>query len=264
MKTSTTTPGGCAAPKRATAKPTLPQALPPPPDADEAAQIDHACKRVAKRVTRFAVTLAPINGVLGISAGHSDVGGWSVRAAEAFGTRSQDFSKHMLERICHIAKNTGAEQPTEVSLNAALAFIDGYTPDNEIEAMGAMTLYAINDLALTMVIRAKQATDVMNVELSGNLAVKLMRAATAQMEALAKLRRGGEQTVRVEHVTVHAGGQAIVGVVGHDPGGAGAPDFSGVQPHAKPPAALTHADAPFDPLRSAHPERERVPISRDA
>jgi hypothetical protein len=33
------------------------------------------------------------------------------------------------------------------------------------------------------------------------------------VEALAKLRRGGEQTVRVEHVHVHEGGQAIVGNV---------------------------------------------------
>ena len=34
-----------------------------------------------------------------------------------------------------------------------------------------------------------------------------------QIEALAKLKRGGEQTVRVEHVHVYPGGQAIVGKV---------------------------------------------------
>src|SRR5262245_57428365 len=36
-----------------------------------------------------------------------------------------------------------------------------------------------------------------------NMAIKLLRTYTAQLEALAKLRRGGEQTVRVEHVHVH-------------------------------------------------------------
>ena len=36
-----------------------------------------------------------------------------------------------------------------------------------------------------------------------------------QVEALAKLRRGGEQTVRVEHVHVYPGGQAVVGNVTH-------------------------------------------------
>ena len=34
-----------------------------------------------------------------------------------------------------------------------------------------------------------------------------------KIEVLAKLRRGGEQTVRVEHVHVHSGGQAVAGHV---------------------------------------------------
>ena len=52
----------------------------------------------------------------------------------------------------------------------------------------------------------------------GNVASKLLRTYTAQVEALAKLRRKGEQKVRVEHVHVHPGGQAIVGAVNHTPG----------------------------------------------
>lgn len=40
---------------------------------------------------------------------------------------------------------------------------------------------------------------------------KLARTFAAQVEALRKHRTGGAQTVRVEHVTVEAGGQAIVG-----------------------------------------------------
>lgn len=44
---------------------------------------------------------------------------------------------------------------------------------------------------------------------------KLARTFAAQVEALRKYRNGGSQTVRVEHVTVEAGGQAIVGNVQH-------------------------------------------------
>jgi len=88
-----------------------------------------------------------------------------------------------------------------------------------------------------------------------------LRTFTMQAETLAKLRRGGGQTVRVEHVHVHPGGQAIVGAVTT---GGGSPLKSEEQPHAKPVAALAHAHAPFDPLRSTHAERERVPVSRDA
>ena len=47
----------------------------------------------------------------------------------------------------------------------------------------------------------------------GTLATKLQRTFTTQIEALAKLRRGGEQKVRVEHVHVYPGGRPIVGNV---------------------------------------------------
>jgi hypothetical protein len=42
---------------------------------------------------------------------------------------------------------------------------------------------------------------------------KLARTFAAQVEALKKHRSAGEQSIRVEHVTVNEGGQAIVGAV---------------------------------------------------
>jgi hypothetical protein len=51
---------------------------------------------------------------------------------------------------------------------------------------------------------------------------KLVRTFAAQVEALKRYRTGGEQTVRVERVTVNEGGQAIVGNVSH--GGWGSPE----------------------------------------
>ena len=44
-------------------------------------------------------------------------------------------------------------------------------------------------------------------------AARLLRAYAAQVEALRRLRNGGSQTVRVEHVHVNEGGQAIIGNV---------------------------------------------------
>jgi len=44
---------------------------------------------------------------------------------------------------------------------------------------------------------------------------KLARTYAAQVEALKRYRSRGDQTVRVEHVTVNEGGQAIVGNVNH-------------------------------------------------
>ena len=42
---------------------------------------------------------------------------------------------------------------------------------------------------------------------------KLGRAFAAQVEALRKLKNGGSQFVRVEHVHVNGGGQAVIGNV---------------------------------------------------
>src|SRR5262245_17913539 len=70
---------------------------------------------------------------------------------------------------------------------------------------------------------------------------KLMRTFTNQMETLKRYRSGAQQTVKVEHVHVHEGGQAIVGNV--EMGGSA--QKSKEQAHAE----LTHA--PEQEMRSA-------------
>jgi predicted DNA-binding protein len=46
-----------------------------------------------------------------------------------------------------------------------------------------------------------------------HVAARLLRAYATQVEALRRLRNGGSQTLRVEHVHVNEGGQAIIGNV---------------------------------------------------
>ncbi len=70
---------------------------------------------------------------------------------------------------------------------------------------------AINQLSLANLDGNRGRTDLQESLL--NRYTKLMRLYTQQMEALDKHRRGGKQTVSVEHVHVHQGGQAIVGNV---------------------------------------------------
>ena len=58
-------------------------------------------------------------------------------------------------------------------------------------------------------------------------AARLMRAYSVQVETLRRLRHGGDQYVRVEHVHVNDGGQAIVGnVKTAGSGAAGSPEHS--------------------------------------
>jgi hypothetical protein len=49
-------------------------------------------------------------------------------------------------------------------------------------------------------------------------ATRLMRLFSEQLEAMAKLKgKAGQQKVTVEHVHVHSGGQAVVGVMETSP-----------------------------------------------
>src|ERR1700704_3197963 len=47
----------------------------------------------------------------------------------------------------------------------------------------------------------------------GSAAARLLRAYSAQVEVFRRLRHGGQQLVRVEHVHINGGGQAIIGNV---------------------------------------------------
>ena len=89
-----------------------------------------------------------------------------------------------------------------------------------------------------------------------NQANKLSRTYVTLLEALNRHRgKGIQQKVTVEHVHVHAGGQAVVGAV---QGGGGAADGNQRQPHAQ---GLAHASV--TPLRSSNPELEPVPVTGD-
>jgi hypothetical protein len=83
---------------------------------------------------------------------------------------------------------------------------------------------------------------------------KLTRSFAALSEALDRHRGKGQQKVTVEHVHVHAGGQAVVGAV--TPPGGGAEGKIKEQPHAL-------AYAPGAEMPRPHPERQSVPVTRD-
>src|SRR3954462_15799091 len=84
---------------------------------------------------------------------------------------------------------------------------------------------------------------------------KLSRTYATLLEALDRHRgKGQPQVVRVERVTVEAGGQAIVGAV---PQGGGAPNKNEDQPHA--PRSIAHEPEPA--LRRPDPSGQPVPVA---
>ncbi|MBO9518075.1 MAG: hypothetical protein J7493_08405 [Porphyrobacter sp.] len=97
----------------------------------------------------------------------------------------------------------------ESRYNSALSFIESMKPQNQAEALLLVQMYVTHDAAIRALSQLGQAEWAPTAQTFGNLATKLLRTSQGQMEALARMRRGGEQVVR--HIHVHnRGGQAVI------------------------------------------------------
>ena len=140
--------------------------------------------------------------------------------------------------------------------SAAVAALVGIGPKDELEGMMAAQLLAAHSAAMECYRRAmlgEQTFEGRRENLSQ--ANKLSRTYAVLLDTLNHHRGKGQQKVTVEHIHVHSGGQAVVGIV-ETPGGGFQPK-SKEQPHAI-------AFAPGIEMPSAIPERSTVPSTSDA
>ncbi|UVF22888.1 hypothetical protein HPT29_028580 (plasmid) [Microvirga terrae] len=244
--------------QRKAAAPKAVAPVPPKPEATERDKLEaaDAKARILSRRKRVQVKSTGEGRDVKLDASHSDYDGWAAQLKDAFGTTSHDFMARSMALLATAMQRSG--QGRAEGINAGLAVVAGVRPENETEAMLAVQMAATHEAAMSMLDIARGNGAVPAIQAAGGLAVKLLRTYTTQVETLAKLRRGGEQTVRVEHVHVHSGGQAIVGAINH-PGGGGVSLGNGSQPHAPiDPKAI--AFAPGSPVWSEDTQRGAVPV----
>lgn len=142
--------------------------------------------------------------------------------------------------------------------SATVAALVGIGPKDELEGMMAAQLIAAHNAAMECYRRAMIGEQTFEGRRE-NLAQanKLSRTYATLLEALNRHRGNAQQKVTVEHVHVHSGGQAVVGVV--EQAGGGDRTKSEDQPHAKP---IAHAPEPA--MRRADEGREPVPVGGNA
>src|SRR5215213_5729002 len=189
---------------------------------------------------------------------HLDPATGTTLLMEALGTASPDFVYPLITQLANVA-SPGQELDTD-GLNFMLAVIHGIQPKDEVEAILAAQMAAVHMATLTFARRLNHVGNLPQQDSAERAFNKLARTFTTQMEALKRYRTGGQQKVVVEHVTVNAGGQAIVGSV--ETGG-GVTNKSEGQPHAK---AISRSlpDASEPALWGENEEREAVLLTRDA
>ena len=145
---------------------------------------------------------------------------------DALGTQDTDFFDSLLIQLSNAgSQGRGVD---EKGLNFMLSVVKGIEPKDQIEAMLAAQMAAVHVATMTFAGRLAQVETIPQQDSAERTFNKLARTFTTQVEALKRYRTGGQQTVRVEHVTVNEGGQAIVGNVTH--GGRGASKKQGATP----------------------------------
>jgi hypothetical protein len=178
---------------------------------------------------------------------------------EIGGSRSDDWNNLVANQalrsmwLVHSDQEDRKRQQT-----AAVAAMIGIGPKDELEGMMAAQLIAAHNAAMECYRRAMLGEQTFEGRRE-NLAQanKLGRTFAALLDTLNRHRGKGQQKVTVEHVHVHSGGQAVVGIV--DTPGGGARANSEEQPHAKP---IAHA--PQLAMRSPNERREPLPVASDA
>jgi hypothetical protein len=105
-------------------------------------------------------------------------------------------------------------QEENVAIIAALAALEAIAPADGLEGMLATQMVATHEAAMECMRRAMLSEQTFaGRDVNLKHAEKLLQIYARQMEALDKHRGRGQQKITVEHVHVHAGGQAIVGNV---------------------------------------------------
>ncbi|MGN3975260.1 hypothetical protein [Tsuneonella sp. SYSU-LHT278] len=136
--------------------------------------------------------------------------------AEAVGSTSEAFQitaiSQALEALWQPARKP--EETRERELQATYDALRSIAPRSELEGMLAVQMLSVHNAAMECMRRAmleQQTFEGRDQNLKH--AAKLMSLYERQLAALDRHRGKGQQKITVEHVTVEAGGQAIVGDV---------------------------------------------------
>ncbi len=174
------------------------------------------------------------------------------RLLDALATGDAAFGLGILGQLANVA--SFGQEVVGDDLDFALSVVKAIGPQDELEALLATQMAAVHINVMAMARNLRQARDIELRDSASNTFNKLARTFATQVEALKKYRSTGEQSIRVQHVTVSAG-QAVVGISQGGGGGGG--------PHES--ASQSHAPSKFDECDSAllcHEQALGVPLPR--
>lgn len=175
------------------------------------------------------------------------------------GSDNKDFTDILVAQVAASlwVEQSDSEQRAR-QLKAAITAMEGMKPRDELEGMLIAQLIAIHNAAMECCRRAMLGNQTPQGRQENLSQVnKLSRTCAALTDALERHRGKGQQRITVEHVNVHAGGQAIVGAVTPR-------DGSSRRSEEQTRATREITNEPGIPMRSPDPQWETVPIAAGA
>lgn len=171
------------------------------------------------------------------------------------GSHCDNWNARLANQVAQSAWTGNANDAEERNRlgTAGLSAVVGSKPQDEIEAMLLAQMVAAHNAAMESFRRAmlpEQTVDGRSMNLGH--AGKLSRTCVALVEGLTRYRGKGQQVVRVEHVNIAPGAQAVIGNV--TTGGQ-----NGISGQSHAPALEPAGRVPT--LRSQDAEREALPVT---
>jgi hypothetical protein len=137
---------------------------------------------------------------------------------KSIGTDYVRLSEVIAEQLVILAASS-QNKVDQSELTLLTEMVMGMAPKDHIEMMLAVQMASVHLMSMQMATKLRRETVLQKHEIYTRQTNQLMRTFAAQAEAFKRYRTGGKQVVKVKHVHVHEGGQAIVGNVTKGVGG---------------------------------------------
>jgi hypothetical protein len=167
-------------------------------------------------------------------------------ACKLLGTTSADFTSGIIRQLFD-----ASDKLDEDRFNFLLAVIKDAKPSDQLEAMLFAQMAVVHLSFMKFGRHFDKFENTIQQDSAVGAIAKLGRTFAAHLEAAKRYRTGGEQKITVQRVTVHEGGQAIVGDVNR----------SETVPAARSTLALTDARQAAMPIIGDQ-KHARVPLRR--
>lgn len=213
-----------------------------PPDPDyvpkplERAAAQRLLDRMARNRPAPRFKVAVKNGKTSITPDHVEPTISECLLTDMLASSDTTFAEAVLYQLANVARS--GKDLTSIELNAVLATVNAIGPRDPTEALLAVQMAAIHNATMVAARRLVHVDTLPQQDSASNMLNKLARTFAAQVEALKKYRSTGEQSIRVQHVTVNDGGKAIVGDVR---AGGGATTKTEHQPHGPSESSQSRA-----------------------